>query len=100
MRGHEGRRGVGHSCRSGLLGAAAVLMVAACGGEGGESSSVLDSVDGRRVLRVAYTREIDVLNALNDDEVALELSGELDPGVIKPGGDAPDFVGVVMPMRI
>lgn len=69
MRGHEGRWGVGHSCRSGLLAAAAVLMLAACGGEGGESSSVLDSVDGRRVLRVAYTREIDVLNALTSQNL-------------------------------
>ncbi|MCB9598561.1 MAG: DNA polymerase III subunit beta [Sandaracinaceae bacterium] len=43
---------------------------------------------------------LDVLGALTEDEVALELSGELDPGVIKPVGDTADFVGVVMPMRI
>lgn len=43
---------------------------------------------------------LDVLGALTEDEVALELSGELDPGVIKPCGDTADFVGVVMPMRI
>ena len=40
------------------------------------------------------------LGALTEDEVALELSGELDPGVIKPVGDTADYVGVVMPMRI
>ncbi|MGF1465232.1 MAG: DNA polymerase III subunit beta [Sandaracinaceae bacterium] len=43
---------------------------------------------------------LDVLGALPDDEVALELSGELDPGVVRPVGDQTDFVGVVMPMRI
>ncbi|MCA9606300.1 MAG: DNA polymerase III subunit beta, partial [Myxococcales bacterium] len=43
---------------------------------------------------------LDVLGALTEDDVALELSGELDPGVIKPVGDGADFVGVVMPMRI
>ena len=42
---------------------------------------------------------IDVLGALPCDDVALELSGELDPGVIKPAG-SDEFVGVIMPMRI
>ncbi|NLY94442.1 MAG: DNA polymerase III subunit beta [Myxococcales bacterium] len=43
---------------------------------------------------------LDALQALSHDEVSLELSGELDPGVIRPVGDDVDFVGVVMPMRI
>ena len=43
---------------------------------------------------------LEVLGALSDDEVALELAGDLDPGVLKPATDATDFVGVVMPMRI
>jgi DNA polymerase-3 subunit beta len=58
---------------------------------------------------------LDVLAALNDDEVQLGLSGELDPAVVRPGnaplgkGGAastePDangksFLAVVMPMRI
>jgi hypothetical protein len=34
------------------------------------------------------------------DEVAIELSGERDPGVLKPVGDNTDFIGVIMPMRI
>jgi DNA polymerase-3 subunit beta len=42
---------------------------------------------------------IDVLSALSSDEVVLELSGELDPGVIHPAG-TDEFVGVIMPMRI
>ena len=43
---------------------------------------------------------LDALGALPHDEVALELSGSLDPGVIKPVGGGVDFVGVIMPMRI
>ncbi len=43
---------------------------------------------------------LDVLGALTDDEVALELSGELDPGVIRPVAEHRQFVGVIMPMRI
>ncbi len=42
---------------------------------------------------------IDVLNALVTDDVALDLSGELDPGVVRPVGRK-DFIGVIMPMRI
>lgn len=42
---------------------------------------------------------IDVLNALVTDDVALDLSGELDPGVVRPVGRN-DFIGVIMPMRI
>jgi DNA polymerase III subunit beta len=42
---------------------------------------------------------VDVLTALPDDEVALELSGELDPGVVRPAGEG-EFIGVIMPMRI
>jgi DNA polymerase-3 subunit beta len=42
---------------------------------------------------------LDVLASLNEDEVKLELGGQLDPGVIRPVGPT-DFVGVIMPMRI
>src|SRR5262245_58223710 len=42
---------------------------------------------------------IEILSELESPEVRLELSGELDPGVIRPG-DGSDYVGVVMPMRL
>ena len=42
---------------------------------------------------------LDVLGALDDDEVQLGLGGELDPAVIRPVG-ARQFLAVVMPMRI
>lgn len=45
---------------------------------------------------------IDVLNALDDEEVVLGVSGELDPAVIRPAveSDKENFIAVVMPMRI
>jgi DNA polymerase-3 subunit beta len=42
---------------------------------------------------------LDVLGALDDDEVELGLGGELDPAVVKPAGQR-QFLAVVMPMRI
>jgi DNA polymerase III subunit beta len=45
---------------------------------------------------------LDVLSAISDDDVILGMSGELDPAVIRPGGEAGDrdYLAVVMPMRI
>jgi DNA polymerase-3 subunit beta len=42
---------------------------------------------------------LDVLGALDEDEVQLGLGGELDPAVVKPVGTR-QFLAVVMPMRI
>jgi len=42
---------------------------------------------------------LDVLGALDEDEVQLGLGGELDPAVVKPVSDR-QFLAVVMPMRI
>jgi DNA polymerase-3 subunit beta len=42
---------------------------------------------------------IDLLSEIETTEVRLELSGELDPGVVRPA-DGSDYVGVIMPMRL
>ncbi|HEY8943919.1 MAG TPA: DNA polymerase III subunit beta [Polyangiaceae bacterium] len=45
---------------------------------------------------------LDVLNAIDDDEIVLGVSGDLDPAVIRPvsaSGNA-TYIAVVMPMRI
>ena len=67
-------------------------------GEGSEELDV-DFAGAPVVIGFNARYLLDVLGALPEDEVALELSGELDPGVIKPVGPN-DFVGVIMPMRI
>jgi DNA polymerase-3 subunit beta len=47
---------------------------------------------------------LDVLAAISDEEVAIGLSGELDPAVLRPAGATTtsdrQFLSVVMPMRI
>lgn len=47
---------------------------------------------------------LDVLAAVNDEEVAIGLSGELDPAVLRPAGATTtserQFLAVIMPMRI
>jgi len=45
---------------------------------------------------------LDVLSVLEEEEIELLLSGELDPAVVKPASEESNrtFVGVVMPMRI
>lgn len=45
---------------------------------------------------------LDVLAAIDDEEVVLGISGELDPAVLRPATEASDqsYVAVIMPMRI
>jgi DNA polymerase-3 subunit beta len=45
---------------------------------------------------------MDVLGAIDDEEVVLGISGELDPAVLRPAAESSDqdYVAVVMPMRI
>ncbi len=79
-----------------------VLRIVSENPDVGEGSEELDIDFAGEPVTIGFNARylLDVLGALSDDQVALELSGELDPGVIKPGGDVADFVGVVMPMRI
>ncbi len=67
----------------------------------GEGSEELDVDYAGDPLSVGFNAKylLDALSSVLEDEVAMELGGELDPGVIKPVGDTL-FVGVIMPMRI
>lgn len=68
-------------------------------GEGSEEVDVDYAGEG---LKIGFNARylLDALGALPYDEIALELSGERDPGVLKPVGDDSEFIGVIMPMRI
>lgn len=66
----------------------------------GQGSEQLDiSYDGED-LEIGFNARylIDALSVLREDEIKLELSGSLDPVVVKDTGEV--FIGVVMPMRI
>jgi DNA polymerase-3 subunit beta len=45
---------------------------------------------------------LDVLAAIDDEEIVLGISGELDPAVLRPASETSDqsYVAVIMPMRI
>jgi len=45
---------------------------------------------------------LDVLAAIDDEEILLGVSGELDPAVIRPGGESTSksYLSIIMPMRI
>jgi DNA polymerase-3 subunit beta len=66
----------------------------------GEGSEQLDASYDGEDLEIGFNARyfIDILSVLDDEEISLELSGALDPVIVKdPTGT---FVGVVMPMRV
>jgi DNA polymerase-3 subunit beta len=67
----------------------------------GEGSEELDVDFSGEKLSIGFNARylLEALSAVPEDEVALELGGELDPGVVRPVG-ATEFLGVIMPMRI
>ncbi len=80
-----------------------VMRITSENPEVGEGSEDLDVDYQGDPLTIGFNAKylLDVLGALPNDEVALELSGELDPGVVRPvGNEAFDFVGVIMPMKL
>ena len=67
----------------------------------GEGSEEIDVDFAGESVEIGFNARylLDCLASINEDEVALELGGQLDPGVVKPVGPT-DFIGVIMPMRI
>ncbi len=67
----------------------------------GEAREDLDVVYDREDLVIGFNARyfIDVLGEIDEEEVVVELTAELDPGLIRPASGR-DYLGVVMPMRI
>lgn len=78
----------------------AYAVIAANSTETGNNEAQIDaSVEGAPIemaLNVKYMT--DVLNIIDTPQVALETTGPMEPGVIKPVGDN-DFVHIIMPMH-
>jgi len=66
----------------------------------GESSELVDVGYEGAALEIGFNARyfIDVLGVLTDEEIHIELSGPLDPAVVRDAAGC--FVGVIMPMRI
>ncbi|MEK7705236.1 MAG: DNA polymerase III subunit beta, partial [Myxococcota bacterium] len=69
--------------------------------EHGEARETLDVSYEGEGLTVGFNARylLDVLGLVHDNDILLELTDDLSPGVVKPG-DKPGFLAVVMPMRI
>jgi len=78
-----------------------VLRITSENPDVGEGAEELDVDFAGEPVEIGFNARyvMDALGPIVEDEVAFELSGQLDPGVIKPAGPT-DFVGVIMPMRI
>jgi DNA polymerase III subunit beta len=78
-----------------------VLKITSENPEVGEGDEEIDVDFAGEPVEIGFNAKyvLDVLGALVEDEVKLQLGGQLDPGVIRPVGPT-DFVGVIMPMRI
>jgi DNA polymerase-3 subunit beta len=68
-------------------------------GEGSEELEV-DYAGDPLVIGFNARYLLDALGSLSSEQVALETSGELDPGVVRPVSESIDYIGVIMPMRI
>jgi DNA polymerase-3 subunit beta len=66
----------------------------------GESSELVDVSYEGAALEIGFNARyfVDVLGVLDDEEVHVELSGPLDPAVVRDAAGC--FVGVIMPIRI
>jgi DNA polymerase-3 subunit beta len=78
-----------------------VLRITSENPDVGEGAEELDVDFAGEPIEIGFNARyvLDVLGSLVEDDVRLELGGQLDPGVIRPIGPT-DFVGVIMPMRI
>lgn len=78
-----------------------VLRVSSEDPDHGDAAEDIDVDYDGGALKIGFSARyvLDAIGCLEDDEVTLEFTDELDPGVVKPTtGD--QFVGVVMPMRV
>jgi DNA polymerase-3 subunit beta len=75
------------------------VIVAGRSQEKGDAEAPIDaSIEGQGV-EIAFNIKylIDVLNVIKDEQVVLETSGAMAPGVVRPAG-RDDFIHVIMPM--
>ena len=70
-----------------------------CGDDEAKEDLVIEY--GEAPMRIGFNAKYiqEVLTAMDSDQIDLELSDELSPGVVRPAGDK-SYVAVIMPMRI
>jgi DNA polymerase-3 subunit beta len=75
-------------------------IVAATSTETGDNVAQIDAMVNGDPVEIAFNVKYmtDVLSVIDTPQVALETTGPMDPGVIKPVGDT-DFMHIIMPMH-
>lgn len=78
----------------------AFAIIAANSTETGDNVAQIDAAVDGESIEIAFNVKYmtDVLNVIDTPQVALETTGPMDPGVIKPVGDT-DFMHIIMPMH-
>jgi DNA polymerase-3 subunit beta len=78
------------------------LTIASDNPDLGEAREEIDAEYAGADLTIGFNARylIDVVSQIDDEEVRIELGGELDAGVLRPGNAKNDYLGVIMPMRI
>jgi DNA polymerase-3 subunit beta len=77
------------------------VQVTATSAETGSNETVVDATVEGEPMEIAFNVKylLDVLNAVDTDNVALETTTSSSPGVIRPMGRE-DFLSVIMPMHL
>ncbi len=67
----------------------------------GEAKEEIDASYKGEEISIAYNAKyvLDVLKNIGTDQVSIELTQPLSPGILKPKGDS-DYLCVIMPMRV
>jgi len=67
----------------------------------GNAKATIDVAYKGSALQIGFNARyfIDLLAEMGSKEVSVELGGDLDPALVKPG-DGSDYLGVIMPMRL
>ncbi len=67
----------------------------------GNAKATIDVAYKGPALQIGFNARyfIDLLAEMGSKEVSVELGGDLDPALVKPG-DGSDYLGVIMPMRL
>lgn len=84
-----------------LSAADGTLSIAGDNPDIGEVHEDLEAEYGGDAISIGFNPKyvIELLSQMDTEKVAVELNGELDPGLVRPV-DGDEYLGVVMPMRI
>ena len=78
------------------------ILVKSTSAEMGDNEGNLDAVVDGDDTQIAFNGRYlrDALEAINTDDVVLQITGPSSPGIIKPASDSNGYLHVIMPMHV